>query len=59
MAWLTHTTATQAVYPSEPGHRYRFTITARDYAGNVSAPRTQLVLTYALPVRGYLPIIGR
>ena len=57
--WLAHTHTTHGVYESVPGRRYTFTITARDYAGNTSAPHTRHVLTYALPVRGFLPLVVR
>ncbi|NJN54704.1 MAG: hypothetical protein HC804_08090, partial [Anaerolineae bacterium] len=57
--WLTQTTATTAVYQSEPLHTYTFTLRGRDRAGNVGGDTAVTVTTLLLPEKAYLPHISR
>lgn len=57
--WLSETTATTAVYNSEPYHLYTFILRGRDKAGNVSGETAVAVHTLELPHKAYLPHISR
>jgi streptogramin lyase len=57
MAWLTNTTATQAMYPGTGGHTYSFYSIARDLVGNVEAGKTNADATTQIVIDTTPPVI--
>lgn len=57
--WLEGSTAVSAIYPSELGHSYQFTVVGHDRAGNQASSAPLTVVTIELTEKLYLPLITR
>lgn len=58
-AWQFSSQETSLLYPADLGHIYTVTVTARDRAGNVSAPQTATVLAEVPVGVSRMPLIPR